>query len=117
MKIDINKDLELDFKHEVYKGLSKTELIGVVCCIIVGIAVGFIIWKTFGIPFTYAVYFGFPFMIGVMLISILKYQGVSYYKLFKDRILYYRKTKKLLYVPGEYEDDKFIFSTRKEKIK
>lgn len=94
MKIDLNKDFETQFKTDIWKGFSGSEVAwGAAALVLSGIVV-FLVWHFTDMPINICVYFGVPVMIPVVGFGIAKYQGHSMVELLRE-CSYFLKTREL----------------------
>ena len=94
MKIDMNKNFETQFKNEVWKGFTGSEVLcGVIALALAG-SVVFGVWFFTDLPIHVCTYFGIPVMIPVVAVGNLKYQGHSMGNLLQE-LKYFYHTREL----------------------
>ena len=116
MNIPINKDIENDYKSEIWKGLTLREVIfSVIAVAILGVSV-YIGWFKFGVDPVISMYVGLPFAGGFVFLGIYKKQGM-YLEEFLKVYIYFQKTKHLEFDAAELQEDDYVFSMSLEKEK
>lgn len=101
MKIDINKNFEEAFPNEFYSGFTLRQCLAALIGLVISIGAAFLLWKYAGMPIVECTYITIPLMIPFCAIGFFEYQNLSAMGLIKE-ILYYNKTRKLLYQAGEH---------------
>lgn len=106
MKININKDFLQEYKNDLWKGFSGTEIVhiaeGFIC---VGLVVAGLYFGM-NIPIATAIYVAVPVAAPVVFVGFYKYQGYLSVKELISEALFVSKTKRILYESEESKPDK-----------
>lgn len=113
MKIDMNKDFEMEFQSTVIKEFTGREVgIGIVAFLSAGGVIVLALNLT-ELPINVCVYFGVPVMFLVAFLGMWKIQGMTIGVWIRE-ILYVQKTKHLSVDAGEYKEGSRVFTMRRK---
>lgn len=114
MRITINKDLEEDYKDQLFAGYSFKEMFWI--CIAGGMVIGaaYLFHIYLKLPLETSIYVGVPFGIPAVFLGFKKFQGLTVWEYLKE-LDYEKKTRLLLYDADEITDKKFIFKIKKRR--
>ncbi len=103
MNIPINKDIETEYKNELYKGLTLRECgYFAVSVAVMGTAAVLLIFKS-GLAVEACVYIGIACGVPILFLGFKKFQGgLTVFEYLKE-ILWERKTRVLTYDAGEIQ--------------
>lgn len=109
MKIPINKDLDTDFKNEIWKGLEIRDLVyGAICIAIIGIT-AFVAGYYLKVPTQLCVLIGIVPALPVFLLGFHKIQGMTMFAYFKE-FIYDKMTEELFYDADEIPNNDEIWT-------
>lgn len=120
MKIDINKDLLVEYEKDLRTGLTNKEKITASIAFLLTVISAFLIWKTTHIQFVMCVYLSIPVAFVVCAIGFIHFQNMSLLQRVKEMIYMFR-TRKLTFENTERHGREKIFTMnsftglRKEK--
>lgn len=113
MKIDMNKDFEMEFQSTVIKEFTGREVgTGIVAFLSAG-GVSVLALNLTELPINVCVYFGIPVMFLVAFCGMWKIQGMTLGVWIRE-ILYVQKTKHLSVDAGEYKKGSRVFTMRRK---
>lgn len=113
MKIDINKDLDTDFKNVIWWGLDGPELFwGGLSFAIIGV-VAFVAGYYLNVPTQHCVMVGIPFAAPTYLLGFYKIQGLSVVEYLKEYI-YDKMTEELTYEADERPENDSYWTMERE---
>lgn len=115
MKIPINKDLDTDYKNEIFKGLDGRDILfggaGILIVIITAITVGYYL----KIDPQLCVIIGVIPAIPVFFVGFYKIQGMTVWAYFKE-FLYDIMTEELIYDADELPENRKMWSMERTQV-
>ena len=116
MKIQINKEIEKEYKDQFMKGFSAKEC-GYIALALVCVAVAaFVAERLFHLPFNICFYIGLPFGAPAIIIGFAEFQGLTFFEYIME-LIYESKTKELYYDADEIKSTAAPYKMKKEKVK
>lgn len=116
MKISINKDLDTDYKNEIFKGLDGRDILfgglGILIVIITAVTVGYYL----KIDAQLCVVIGVIPAIPVFILGFYKIQGMTVFAYFKE-FLYDKMTEELYYDADEIPTNTNVWSMERKSEK
>ncbi len=100
MQIDIKKDIEEEYKDELYKGFSTKEMIAIVTAFGTAALVIFFLWYFVGLALEICVFISIPFAMPSIACGFYKIQGLSLWMYIKE-MYHMHRTRCLTYDAGE----------------
>lgn len=116
MKIPQNKDLNADFKNEIFRGFGWRDLgFGAVCLAIIGIT-AFTCGYYFSVPPQLCILIGIIPAVPVFILGFHRIQDMTVLEYFKE-YLYDKQTEELTYDADELPENKNVWTMKKENGK
>lgn len=114
MRIPINKDLEEDYKDQLFAGYSTVEMAWIALAAVMIFGAAYIMYTYFSLPLETCAYVGVPFGAPAIFLGFKKFQGLTIWQYIKE-LDYERKTRLLLYDADELPDTYYVFAMKKKK--
>lgn len=111
MKIDINKDLLVEYEKDLRTGLSNKEKITVAIAFTATIMFAFLVWKLLHVPIVMCVYLSIPVAIVICAIGFIRFQNMSLLQRCKEMIYVFR-TRKLSFENVDRCEKERIFTMK-----
>lgn len=96
MQIETKKDIEEEFKDELYKGFSTSEVLAIGGAAITAVLLVAVLWKYVHVPLEVGAYICIPLILPILAMGFVKIQGLSPWrylcaamKTYRNPILYY----------------------------
>lgn len=115
MKIDMNKDFEEQYKTE-RRGLTYGQMLSGAIAFAAAVAIAVLIRRHTGLPINTCIYFGIPVMFPVIGMGMLKYQGKSMFRLFRE-IQFFLRTRRLVYKADELQGEGRTFTMKSRYVR
>lgn len=109
MQIQVNKDIEEEYRNELMKGFTLRELVYLVAAVVVIAAVCVLVWKKGGVQIDVAVFAGIPFGCVILFFGFRRYQGLTVYGYLKE-MLYEHRTRTLAYEGDGLPEQREVFT-------
>lgn len=103
MNITLNKDFEVEYPDDVWKGFTARQVAAIVLAGAVAVGTGVLIWKLTGLSPNYCVYLGMPVMAGILYIGFKQNQGM-YLEEYVKELSFERKIRHLTFDAGEFDE-------------
>lgn len=112
MIIELNKDFLKEYKDNAWKGFSTKELLSIIVAGVSAVIIDVCLYKYADIDPSTGVYIAIPVVIPILLFGFYKFQGFFSIVEISKEIMYYFKTRQLLYdsCEGKKRDDYIRFS-------
>ena len=114
MRIPINKDLEEDYKDQLFAGYSLVEMIWISIGGVMMIGAAYCFHKYLDLPLETSIYIGVPFAAPAIFLGFKKIQGLTVWEYLKE-LDYERKTRLLFYDADEMPDSHYVYRMKKSK--
>lgn len=116
MRIPINKDLEEEYKDQLFAGYSTMETVWIVVAAAMVIGAAVLAYNLLSLPLETCAYVGIPFGIPAIFIGFKKFQGLTVFEYLRE-LVYENRTRLLLYDADELPEKQHVFSMKKERKK
>ena len=111
MNIKLNKDFEVEYPDDVWRGFTARQVITIIFAAACAIGTGALVWKLTEIPPNYCVYAGMPVMAGILYVGFKQTQEM-YLEEYLKELSFERKIRHLTFDAGEFDEHEArIFST------